>query len=40
MMEMFVTSLLRMLEVEWILGRLWIVEAERIRVHEDTAPEE
>ena len=38
-MEMFVTSLLSMLESESIRAPM-IVEAGRIRVHEDTAPKE
>ena len=36
LLEKFVSDLLGMLEVESIGGRLWIVEAGRIRVHENT----
>jgi hypothetical protein len=39
MMEKFVSDLLRMLDIDAIRGRLWIVEAGRIRVHENTGPE-
>jgi len=37
LLEKYVSELLRMLDAESICGRLWIVEAGRIRVHEDTA---
>ena len=36
LLEKFVRDLFSMLEVELITGRLWIVEAGRIRVHEKT----
>lgn len=35
----FVSGLLRMLDAEPIAGRLWIVEAGRIRIHENTSLE-
>src|SRR5258708_21855164 len=35
LLEKFVTDLLSMLHVEHIAGRLWIVEAGRIPVHEN-----
>jgi predicted nuclease of predicted toxin-antitoxin system len=38
-LETFVSHLLRTLDAEPIAGRLWIVEAGRIRVHENTASE-
>ena len=34
--EKFVSDLLAMLEADTITGRLWIVEAGRVRVHENT----
>lgn len=37
LLEKLVGDLLRMLSAEPITGRLWIVEAGRIRVHEETA---
>jgi predicted nuclease of predicted toxin-antitoxin system len=37
LLERFVTDLLSTLAAEPITGRLWIVEAGRIRVHENTA---
>jgi predicted nuclease of predicted toxin-antitoxin system len=37
LLEKLSGDLLRMLRVEPIAGRLWIVEPGRIRVHEDTA---
>jgi predicted nuclease of predicted toxin-antitoxin system len=37
LLERFVRDLLTMVAVEPIAGRLWIVEAHRIRVHEKTA---
>jgi len=37
LLEKFVSNLLWMLGSEEITGRLWIVEAHRIRVHEDSA---
>jgi predicted nuclease of predicted toxin-antitoxin system len=40
LVEKFVSDLLRMVAAEPIAGRLWIVEAGRIRVHESTAPEQ
>ena len=39
LLEKFVTHLLSMLDAEPIAGRLWIVEAGRIRVHENTLME-
>ncbi|MCX6626908.1 MAG: hypothetical protein NTW28_04665 [Candidatus Solibacter sp.] len=36
LLEKFVSDLLSMLGTEPITGRLWIVEAGRIRVHENT----
>ena len=36
LLEKFVSDLLSMLDAEPITGRLWIVEAGRIRVHEST----
>ena len=39
LLEKFVSDLLSMLDVEPITGRLWIVEAGRIRVHENTVME-
>jgi predicted nuclease of predicted toxin-antitoxin system len=36
LLEKFVRDLFSLLEVEPITGRLWIVEAGRIRVHEKT----
>ncbi|HEV3196661.1 MAG TPA: DUF5615 family PIN-like protein [Bryobacteraceae bacterium] len=36
LLEKFVSDLLRMLDAEPITGRLWIVEAGRIRIHENT----
>ena len=39
LLEKFVRDLLGMLQVEPITGRLWIVEAGRIRVHENTRTE-
>lgn len=39
LLEKFVRDLASMLEAESIAGRLWIVEAGRIRVHENTAIE-
>lgn len=36
LLERFVSILLSMLDAEPIDGRLWIVEANRIRVHENT----
>lgn len=36
LLERFVSDLLSMLAAEPITGRLWIVEAGRIRVHENT----
>jgi predicted nuclease of predicted toxin-antitoxin system len=36
LLERFVSGLLNMLDAEPITGRLWIVEAGRIRVHENT----
>ena len=39
LLEKFVSDLLRMLDAEPIIGRLWIVEAGRIRVHENTGTE-
>ena len=39
LLEKFVSDLLRMLDAEPITGRLWIVEAGRIRVHENTMME-
>jgi predicted nuclease of predicted toxin-antitoxin system len=37
-LEAMVANLLRMLSAEPIEGRLWIVEANRIRVHQNTDP--
>ena len=37
LLEQFVRDLLNMLQSESINGRLWIVEAGRIRIHENTA---
>ncbi len=39
LLEKLVSDLLRMLDAESIGGRLWIVEAGRIRIHENTAVE-
>ena len=39
LLEKFVRDLLSMLDAEPITGRLWIVEAVRIRVHENTRTE-
>jgi hypothetical protein len=39
LLEGFVGDLLRTLDTEPIAGRLWIVEAGRIRVHENTSLE-
>jgi predicted nuclease of predicted toxin-antitoxin system len=39
LLEKFVSHLLNMLDSEPIAGRLWIVEASRIRVHENTIDE-
>jgi predicted nuclease of predicted toxin-antitoxin system len=39
LLEKFVSDLLSMLDAQPITGRLWIVEAGRIRVHENTAIE-
>jgi predicted nuclease of predicted toxin-antitoxin system len=39
LMERFVSDLLNMLDVEPIVGRLWIVEPGRIRIHENTITE-
>ena len=39
LLEKFVSDLLSMLDAEPITGRLWIVEAGRIRVHENTGTE-
>ena len=36
LLERFVSGLLNMLDTEPITGRLWIVEAGRIRVHDNT----
>ena len=36
LLEKFVSDLSSMLDAEPITGRLWIVEAGRIRVHENT----
>ena len=36
LLESFVSGLLNMLDAEPITGRLWIVEAGRVRVHENT----
>jgi hypothetical protein len=36
LLEKFVSDLLNMLDAEPITGRLWTVEAGRIRVHENT----
>jgi predicted nuclease of predicted toxin-antitoxin system len=40
LLERFVRDLLKMLQSESISGRLWIIEAGRIRVHDDTGSEE
>jgi predicted nuclease of predicted toxin-antitoxin system len=40
LLEKFVSDLLRMVAAEPITGRLWIVEAGRIRVHENTVSEQ
>jgi hypothetical protein len=39
LLKKFVSDLLGMLDAEPITGRLWIVEARRIRVHENTLTE-
>ncbi|HYW44621.1 MAG TPA: DUF5615 family PIN-like protein [Bryobacteraceae bacterium] len=39
LLERFVSDVLSMLDAEPITGRLWIVEAGRIRVHENTMVE-
>lgn len=39
LLEALVGGLLRLLDVEPIRGRLWIVEPGRVRVHEDTRSE-
>jgi hypothetical protein len=40
LLEKFVSDLLRMVAADPITGRLWIVEAGRIRVHENTVSEQ
>jgi hypothetical protein len=37
-LEALAGSVLRLLEMETIRGRLWIVEPGRVRVHEETRP--
>ena len=39
LLERSVRDVLRMLDAEPIVGRLWIVEPGRIRIHADTRPE-
>ena len=39
LIDRFVRTLLLLLESEAIAGRLWVVEAGRIRIHQDTDPE-
>ncbi len=40
MMEQYAATLLKLMETHPLLGRLWIVEAGRIRVHQGSGTEE